>query len=43
MAVAAEAGDALLAQRRKAFFERAVPDFISGAKKAGYPTRNCCE
>jgi DNA-binding transcriptional regulator YhcF (GntR family) len=35
MAVTKKARGMILAQRRKAFFERAVPDFIGGARKIG--------
>ncbi|GHU70546.1 GntR family transcriptional regulator [Clostridia bacterium] len=35
MAVTAQAREMILAQRRKAFFERAVPDFIGSARKIG--------
>ncbi len=35
MAVAEHARDMLLSQRKEAFFERAVPEFIGGARKIG--------
>jgi DNA-binding transcriptional regulator YhcF (GntR family) len=35
MAVAEGAREMILGQRREAFFERVVPEFISGAKKIG--------
>ena len=35
MAVTADAREAILEKRRAAFFERAIPEFIDGARKIG--------
>jgi len=35
MAVTADAREAILEKRRAAFFERAIPEFIAGARKIG--------